>query len=41
MRIVEPGEMVVLPVGRFQRTEQNLRTDSRIQLRVASVSTAL
>lgn len=36
MRIVEPGEVVIFPVGRFQRTEQNLRADGRIQLMVAS-----
>lgn len=36
MRIVEPGEIVVFPVGRFQRTEQNLRANGRIQLMVAS-----
>ncbi|HMR68748.1 MAG TPA: pyridoxamine 5'-phosphate oxidase family protein [Rubrivivax sp.] len=36
MRIVEPGEVVVFPVGRFQRTEQNLRANGRIQLMVAS-----
>jgi len=36
MRIVEPGETVVFPVGRFQRTEQNLRANGRIQLMVAS-----
>lgn len=36
MRIVDPGEMVVFPIGRFQRTEQNLRANARIQLMVAS-----
>lgn len=36
MRIVEPGETVVFPVGRFQRTEQNLKANGRIQLMVAS-----
>jgi hypothetical protein len=36
MRIVDPGETVVFPVGRFQRTEQNLKTNGRIQLMVAS-----
>ncbi len=36
MRIVDPGETVVFPVGRFQRTEQNLRANGRIQLMVAS-----
>ena len=36
MRILEPGEVVVFPVGRFQRTEQNLRANGRIQLMVAS-----
>jgi hypothetical protein len=36
MRIVDPGEVVVFPVGRFQRTEQNLRAHSRMQLLVAS-----
>ena len=36
MRIVDPGEVVVFPVGRFQRTEQNLRANGRIQLMVAS-----
>jgi hypothetical protein len=36
MRIVESGETVVFPVGRFQRTEQNLRANHRIQLMVAS-----
>ena len=36
MRIVEPGEVVVFPLGRFQRTEQNLRADGRIKLMVAS-----
>lgn len=36
MRILDPGEVVVFPVGRYQRTEQNLRADSRIQLMVAS-----
>ena len=36
MRILDPGEVVVFPVGRFQRTEQNLRANSRIQLMVAS-----
>ena len=36
MRLLDPGEVVVFPVGRFQRTEQNLRADSRIQLMVAS-----
>lgn len=36
MRIVESGEVAVFPVGRFQRTEQNLRADGRIQLMVAS-----
>jgi hypothetical protein len=32
---VEEG-VVAFPVGRFQRTEQNLRRDGRIQLLVAS-----
>ncbi|MFO1217208.1 MAG: pyridoxamine 5'-phosphate oxidase family protein [Burkholderiaceae bacterium] len=36
MRIVEPGDVVVFPVGRFQRTEQNLRANARIQLMAAS-----
>ena len=36
MRIVDPGEVVVFPIGRFQRTEQNLRANARIQLMVAS-----
>lgn len=36
MRIVELGEVAVFPVGRFQRTEQNLRANGRIQLLVAS-----
>lgn len=36
MRVVEPGETVVFPVGRFQRTEQNLKANDRIQLMVAS-----
>jgi len=36
MRIVDPGEVVVFPVGRFQRTEQNLRAHGRMQLMVAS-----
>ncbi|MBI3156551.1 MAG: pyridoxamine 5'-phosphate oxidase family protein [Burkholderiales bacterium] len=36
MRIVDPGEVVVFPVGRFQRTEQNLRANGRIQLMVAT-----
>lgn len=36
MRIVDPGEVVVFPIGRFQRTEQNLRANGRIQLMVAS-----
>ena len=36
MHIVEPGDTVVFPVGRFQRTEQNLRASGRIQLMVAS-----
>ena len=36
LRIVDPGEMVVFPIGRFQRTEQNLRANARIQLMVAS-----
>ena len=36
MRVVDPGDVVIFPIGRFQRTEQNLRADSRIQLMVAS-----
>lgn len=36
MRIVDPGDVVVFPVGRFQRTEQNLRANGRIQLMAAS-----
>ena len=36
MRIVDPGATVVFPVGRFQRTEQNLKANGRIQLMVAS-----
>ena len=36
MRIVEPGETLVFPVGRYQKTEQNLRLDGRIQLLAAS-----
>ena len=36
MFIVEPGDTVAFPVGRFQRTEQNLRADPRVQLMVAS-----
>lgn len=36
LRIVDPGEVVVFPVGRFQRTEQNLRANSRMQLMAAS-----
>jgi len=36
MCIVEPGDAVVFPVGRFQRTEQNLKANGRIQLMVAS-----
>ena len=29
-------DMIVLPAGRYQRTEQNLRRDKRIQLLLAS-----
>jgi hypothetical protein len=36
MRIVEPGETVVFPVGRFQHTEQNLKANDHIQLMAAS-----
>ncbi|ODU07835.1 MAG: hypothetical protein ABS84_15685 [Rubrivivax sp. SCN 71-131] len=36
MLIDEAGETVLFPIGRFQRTEQNLRADARIQLMVAS-----
>lgn len=36
MRIDEAGETVVFPVGRFQRTEQNLRANPRIQIMAAS-----
>jgi len=36
MRIVDPGDVVVFPVGRFQRTEQNLRANGRIQVMAAS-----
>ena len=36
MRIVDPGEVMVFPIGRFQRTEQNLLANDRIQLMVAS-----
>jgi len=36
MRIDEAGETVVFPVGRFQRTEQNLRANGRVQLLAAS-----
>lgn len=36
MRIVDPGDVVVFPIGRFQRTEQNLRANSRVQIMAAS-----
>jgi len=36
MRIVEPGDVVLFPVGRFRRTEQNLRANGCIQVMVAS-----
>jgi len=36
MRIVDPGDVVVFPVGRFQRTEQNLRANNRVQVMAAS-----
>jgi hypothetical protein len=36
MRIVDPGDVVLFPVGRFQRTEQNLRANGRIQVMAAS-----
>ena len=36
MRIGDPGEVVVFPIDRFQRTEQNLLANDRVQLRVAS-----
>ena len=36
MRIVDDGAVVVFPVGRFQRTEQNLGVNDRIQLLAAS-----
>jgi len=36
MRIVDPGDVVVFPVGRFQRTEQNLRANGRMQIMAAS-----
>lgn len=36
MRIVDPGDVVLFPVGRFQRTEQNLRANNRIQIMAAS-----
>ena len=36
MRIVDPGDVVLFPVGRFQRTEQNLRANGRIQIMAAS-----
>jgi len=36
MRIVDPGEVVVFPIGRFQRTEQNLLANDRIQLLAAT-----
>ncbi|HNT38039.1 MAG TPA: pyridoxamine 5'-phosphate oxidase family protein [Rubrivivax sp.] len=36
MKIDEEGRTLLFPVGRFQRTEQNLRNNARIQLMVAS-----
>ena len=36
MRIVDPGDVVIFPIGRFQRTEQNLRANGHIQLMAAS-----
>lgn len=37
MRALGPGtDTIVLPAGRYHRTEQNLRRDNRIQLLVAS-----
>lgn len=36
MRILDAGDVVVFPLGRFQRTEQNLRANDRIQLMLAS-----
>ena len=36
MKIDESGQTLLFPLGRFQRTEQNLRTDPRIQIMAAS-----
>lgn len=36
MRIVDEDEVIAFPVGRYQKTEQNLRANGRIQLLVAS-----
>lgn len=36
MRVVDPGDVVIFPIGRFQRTEQNLRANGRVQVMAAS-----